>query len=328
MNKIEKLFDIKYEVDHKNKLNRASNMSIPLELIESIEKEGITSENLDKIEFPIFKYHTQITMHGIPERRITERILGYKYIVNNKNKSIGIKYDTIDKAKKNYIAKIIRNSEPRYFAFNKNTLYKNTLTNSLEETVNIVKEYKEKIELIKNACQFYGNFNCFISNSFMGTFVCLEININAIYQIEVWKLLSTITNFKNEDEWNTYIIEKEKREKIENEKLTKEWEEERIKRINESKPIYENAINNDKNPIINLENIKKDFIGYYYTVDKDYSTNSLIAIKKYVHGYFDKTGKLIIQRDTNLEKINKRMKKHRLIIEKLKTRKIFLMKEF
>jgi len=90
------------EFDSKKKLNR-SDKKIPLEMLENIEK-GITSEQLDKFKVPVFKYGTQITIHGIfPNIEHSIIVGGYKRIFQNKNKSIGVKYEAIDYEKKKRI---------------------------------------------------------------------------------------------------------------------------------------------------------------------------------------------------------------------------------
>ena len=190
MKKTEIIFNNDFKYDKKNKLNR-SNKIIPIELINSIEKIGITSEQLDDINIPIFKYKTQITIHGLPERQIKEKLHGYKRIVNNLNKSIGIKYNAIDLEKKRYIYKVNSITPDKYFRidYNKSTLIKQTLIKDKYHLDQTIKEYKERISTIKINCTFYGNFNCYIAKSFIGIYAILEIDINAIYQNQIWKLL-------------------------------------------------------------------------------------------------------------------------------------------
>ena len=49
--------------DAKNKLNKGSGI-VNSSIIEQIESGGITSELLDSFPFPVFRYRTQITLHG------------------------------------------------------------------------------------------------------------------------------------------------------------------------------------------------------------------------------------------------------------------------
>jgi len=52
------------EYDKKHKLN-TSHKVLSMDLINKIEREGITTEMLDDLDQPIYKYSTQITVHGI-----------------------------------------------------------------------------------------------------------------------------------------------------------------------------------------------------------------------------------------------------------------------
>lgn len=65
---------------------------------------GVTSERLDTIGVPVFRYQTCFTIHGeLPDVKDWKRIGGYKAISQNKNGTIGVRYIAIDAEKKKLI---------------------------------------------------------------------------------------------------------------------------------------------------------------------------------------------------------------------------------
>lgn len=98
--------------DKKKKLNRHE-VEISIKELDIIN-EGITSETLQKMldnEFPIYYYRTQITLHGLFDKLPPY----YVRIFQNKNKSIGIRYTTIDETKRVEIAKQLSKIGFRYY---------------------------------------------------------------------------------------------------------------------------------------------------------------------------------------------------------------------
>jgi hypothetical protein len=75
--------------DTPKKINRSAEI-VPKEILEEIEN-GITYETLNSINLPVFKYKTQITIHGLFDQLTKNYIGSYKSIFQNANKSIGIK---------------------------------------------------------------------------------------------------------------------------------------------------------------------------------------------------------------------------------------------
>ena len=92
------------EYDRKNKLNRSKVLMTEAEL-NQIEK-GVTIENIDELskKVKIFKYQTQITIHGKFPEIGCGCIFGYKHVFQNKNKSVGIRYGCVDETKRQYLS--------------------------------------------------------------------------------------------------------------------------------------------------------------------------------------------------------------------------------
>ena len=91
--------------DHKNIINR-NQQEVPLDFIDRLEK-GIDSEELEALGLPVFKYKTQITIHGIFPKVETKKVGNYKHIFQNQNLSIGARYAAIDYGKKREVYTMI-----------------------------------------------------------------------------------------------------------------------------------------------------------------------------------------------------------------------------
>jgi len=73
--------------DSKNITNKGTQV-IPQTALDKIEREGATLEFLQELKAPVFKYRTQITIHGIFAELKNNYLGGYKSIFQNKNLSI------------------------------------------------------------------------------------------------------------------------------------------------------------------------------------------------------------------------------------------------
>lgn len=85
-----------------DKARRILNVSTERANIGADEIErGVTIERLANIGVPVFRYATQVTIHGtIPDFAPEARPMGYKAIFRNQNGSLGVKYIAIDGTKK------------------------------------------------------------------------------------------------------------------------------------------------------------------------------------------------------------------------------------
>ena len=232
----EKLFENNTKFDHKNILNRC-NKPVPIKLAESIENNGVTIEDLDKLNFPVYKYYSQITIHGIFPNIENSRIHGYANIFQNKNKSVGVKYTAIDCDKKIYINKVLRVYRELHkgiFSMKKNSKgYSISAFGELnEKNFNLYKDIF--VNLPKN---YYGRSTLNKYQSYMGNFIGINIEFNGIYQAEIWNFLNKLLNY-TEVEYNKDLIileDKRKADKIEREKY---WaDQKRLKEIEKNKQL-------------------------------------------------------------------------------------------
>lgn len=235
---VEKLMTKQGKIDKKCKLNRL-NKVISEDVLDKIDG-GITSEELNTINLPIYKYSGQITIHGKFEFTALKQVLGYKSIFQNKNKSIGVKWVAIDEDKRQTLK-----SSMKYLGF----YYKR---NSSEHSFNIdcriyEDDYKEVINKYKTLLNkfdnslFYGGYNMFIGKVWGQTYLVIELVINAIAEKDIAKLLKPFQNdiakakVKEQEEKRLYEIEKAKEKKAREKKaqeLTEEhkWELEILKK--------------------------------------------------------------------------------------------------
>jgi hypothetical protein len=183
--------------DSKNILNRAANVTLSESVLNSIEDNGITSEQIDTLGVPVFKYQTQITIHGIfPPLEKSGRILGYKHIFQNKNMSLGVKYDAIDATKKRKIYNTI--SELSDFIIYHNSteyyIHKYYRCESIEVARQKAIETQNEMNKIDKTL-FFGNIGVNILKDMFGTlYVEKYIYVNAIYQKNVDPLIANVLN--------------------------------------------------------------------------------------------------------------------------------------
>ena len=225
METVETLFKSKTNIDNKailNKLNRKIDQSI-LDRIEA----GVTIEDLDKMNktgIPILKYNTQITIHGLFNELENNYIFGYKNIFQNKNKSIGVKYNAIDENKRQRIAERLKCIGFSY------------TRNSQETGFHIVRridqdnfeQVKSELFNIKNKVDnslFFGSVSIWVGQAWGLKYLCLDLFVNAIYEknIETFlnKLGATIELF-NEQKKQKELEQKEYEQKLIKERAERE----------------------------------------------------------------------------------------------------------
>jgi hypothetical protein len=107
--KISELFS-RINIGDDEKARRVLNVSNERATITADEIEnGVTIERLAAIGVPVFRYSTQVTIHGrLPDFDANARPAGYKAIFRNQNGSLGVRYVAIDGAKKKTVRNVAR----------------------------------------------------------------------------------------------------------------------------------------------------------------------------------------------------------------------------
>lgn len=235
MKQLEKFFDIKTPCDKKHKLNTC-NKKVPQDYLDKIE-DGCSLEQLEEMvsnKFDIFKYGTQITIHGIFPELSVRRIGGYVNIIQNKNKSIGVRYTAVDRYKKERLFYLLRDVdnwriEDKSSSF---LVYKMTsLPNNREEALKIVDEFKQKADKI-NKSLFIGNVSCYTFEFYGRYYICLEVNICCFYEKNFTALFENLSGMKLKE---ARVLQKKKLEKEKAERVQRElrWKKEAEERERE-----------------------------------------------------------------------------------------------
>lgn len=203
MTKVASIFRCDGKCDKKHKLNTSAK-AVPVELLEQVEA-GCSIETLEKIagkNFDIFKYGTQITIHGIFPNANTRRIGGrYVNLIQNKNKSVGVKYTAIDHDKKERLFDMLNSLGLFYIAENSMNyyIYKMKQIKNESEVGIVSSEFRELSEKI-NKDLFFGNVDCFISRDpFYRTFAVLVVNINCFYERDFERIFENLSGMSYSD---------------------------------------------------------------------------------------------------------------------------------
>lgn len=236
MNKIETFFESR-SYDSKNITNK-SDVVISQETLDELESNGATYEFLESLNVPVFKYMTQITIHGLFPELMNHRIGGYKNLFQNKNKSIGVKYTAIDRYKKKLIYNIcaeyggwfINSSSTEY------SIRKTKRVFSKEDYMQYLPDFKAIYDRIDKTL-FVGSVDLYLAKGLMCNYLVLEVDISLVKESNVTKVIENILD--NDIESIKAFIENEriKKEKEQNEYLEnhKRIEEEKEKFVNEAK---------------------------------------------------------------------------------------------
>lgn len=230
--------------DSKHKINVAP-YKVNSDFINEIESNGITSEMLESFDYPIFKYKTQITLHGIFQTNNGSFYTGgYKNIIVNKNKSIGIRYSAIDIEKKRLIGRILRLENSKF----------NFEINSTETIIYTYLQLNENnIELAKNIYNLISDKNyigfkqLYISKSMFGNYIVFKLHLNAIYEKNLYSFISEL--LQKEYSEQTYLEIKEKKElehKAYMEKIEQENQIRKENKLKEYESFKTQFFNNNK----------------------------------------------------------------------------------
>lgn len=176
--------DFKKAYDTPKRLNR-SESDIPIEVIDKLESGVFTSEMVDTLagSYPIYRYRTQITIHGNWNYTGSGRIGVYSNVFKNQNESLGVKYSAIDRGKIKDIVNCLRliksgfgfteRSNERHFyyreTFNKETFVEKKL------------RFEGIVSLLQD-CKAYGSVCLFIYSVYGIFYIEININLMAIYE--------------------------------------------------------------------------------------------------------------------------------------------------
>lgn len=221
MNAIETFFNLKSETAKKHKLNTC-NKPVPQECLDAIEA-GCSLEQLEQMlsKFDIYKYGTQITIHGLFPTLSTRRVGGYVNLSQNKNKSIGVRYTAIDYDKKRRLFDMLRKTSDwniernsTNFAIYKQERLPSDWRNERDRIVEIVNRYRQEADRIDKTL-FVGNVSCYVAEGIGCSYVVLFVNIRCFYDKNfkaIFENLSGMTYSDGSAKYESIVAENKRAE--------------------------------------------------------------------------------------------------------------------
>lgn len=195
MKALETFFELS-NYDSKNITNKGK-VTLSNEVLNSIEAAGVTLEFLQGLNVPVYKYKTQITIHGSFPTLKNNYLGGYKNLFQNKNLSIGVKWQAVDYLKKDRIYKAITGYLSGWRTQHNSTdyfIYKTSETFRDKETHRtLLDAAKLELEHI-NKTLFFGNSGVYLSQTLYGSYYLVTyINIGGILESNVNACIENIT---------------------------------------------------------------------------------------------------------------------------------------
>lgn len=242
-NKIQDLFE-KVSVYDSKHIKNLSKKKVPQQLLEAVEN-GCSYETLLQLAkgYPVCKYQTQITVHGIFNELGTRRVGSYVNLCRNKNQSLGIRWSAIDYNKKDELFTKIRTVDRAWH------IVKNSQQFYLEQIVRVKdqNEYNRTLAVFKQKAAnidtslFTGSVSAYGMMDVLGrVYVVLNVVVNCFPLQNMQKITENITGKDAAFISSALEIEKEKRIKREKEyeERVQEYERQRA----EKKLIYKQQL--------------------------------------------------------------------------------------
>lgn len=278
--KIETILE-KSNYDERKVLNRSDKVISEKEL-RIIENEGATYELLESMNVPIFKYQTQITIHGLFPDLKNERVGYYKNLCQNKNKSIGCKYTALDREKKEQIFSMVKAFDSSFYVVDNSTAYllrkSKRITNQEELNANMP-AFKEIYNRIDQSL-FIGRMSVYVAQDVLCSYLIFDLNISLIKKENMDILIEQICNSKIADV-KKYVLNKHEQERVERERKEEKEKKEKEERKAKAKPILEAAFEHAKKEGYELKMVNY-FDGLIYLAEIYYDEEENKAIYKFI----------------------------------------------
>lgn len=248
MRQLEKFFDIETHYSKKHKLNTCSR-NVPQEYLDQIEK-GCSIEHLETMmakKFDVFKYKTQITIHGVFPALSTRRVGMYVNLTQNQNKSVGVRYTAIDREKKGRLFDMLKTlglwsieSNSTKYSIYKTERLPNDWKKNREKIMEIVNRYKAEAEKIDRSL-FVGNVQCYVGQGLFCCYMCLDVNICCFYEKDFERLFENLSGISFAEGKKKYdvIIEEKERKAAEKQSEFDAWYEQQQREREEKKATLE-----------------------------------------------------------------------------------------
>lgn len=251
-NKIQDLYE-KVSIYDSKHIKNLSTKKVPQKLLDAVEN-GCSYENLLQLAkgFPICKYQTQISVHGIFNELKTRQVGVYVNLCKNKNQSLGIRWSAIDYDKKNKLfANICTVDRAWHVVNNSQQFYIEQVFRAKDqnEYYRTLAAFKQKAASIDTSL-FTGSVSAYgMMDQFGCMFVVLTVVVNCFPLQNMQKITENITGKDAAFISSALKADEEKRMKLkkEYEKKLQAYE----KRREEQQCIYNQQLIawKEKNPI-------------------------------------------------------------------------------
>lgn len=254
--------------DNKHINNLAPDKKIPYSVIEKLNKVGMTLESIDRLSaagFPVCKYKTQVTVHGICPNINHGYVAGYKCLTINQNQSLGIRWAGIDSDKKRRIGAIankiaaVREKVEKTASF---FYYRDSSVTSLrlvickakyngfinyipDKAIALAQDIVKKVNNNTKGLFFgYAHTICTKETYFKPSMYCVDIVILGIYENNIETFIRKVYNLSESEykaklaKYDELEAEYERQRKQEIQERERQ-EAEREKSLNESLPKFE-----------------------------------------------------------------------------------------
>ena len=242
-NTIQDLFE-KVSVYDSKHIKNLSNKKVPQQLLEAVEN-GCSYETLLQLAkgYPVCKYQTQITVHGIFNDFGTRRVGVYVNLCKNKNQSLGIRWSAIDYNKKNELFtqirtvdrawRIVKNSQQFY-------LEQMVCVKDQDEYARTLAAFKQKAAIIDTSL-FTGSVSAYgMMGMFGRVYVVLNVVVNCFPLQNMQKITENITG--KDAAFISSVLEIEKEKRIKQEKEHDERMQEYERQRTEKKHLYKQQL--------------------------------------------------------------------------------------
>jgi len=189
-------------------LNTAPNVKANIELDKL--SHGVTIEQLEALNVPVYQYGGQITIHGTIEGldspEMALRVNGYKSLLPNQNGSLGVKYVAIDSDKKHLLSSVSRLG---------NRSWGIIIDSQGCQAQKVFRDKQPAIDCYRSTPD-----NLYIGNkqavALMYGGYAVILGIGAIYSQNLWPLIEALTGIPSQSEYDKLLevkrIEDDKRD--------------------------------------------------------------------------------------------------------------------
>lgn len=242
-NKIQDLFE-KVSVYDSKHIKNLSKKKVPQQLLDAVEN-GCSYETLLQLAkgYPVCKYQTQITVHGIFNDLGTRRVGVYVNLCKNKNQSLGIRWSAIDYNKKEELfSKISTVDRSWHIVKNSQQFYIKQMVRvkDQDEYNRTLAVFKQKAANIDTSL-FTGSVSAYGMMDVWGrVYVVLNVVVNCFPLQNMQKITENITGKDAAFISSALEIEKEKR--IKQEKEYEERMQEYERQCAEKKRLYKQQL--------------------------------------------------------------------------------------